>query len=1410
MLAWLLGDAVGPAAVALPVNWAADALAGLAQRWFQRIRRNDDLSRLVKAATGTSADLTHDEFDAVRRLLEDPHTWSMLGRRPVAVLATWIADCLPRQGGRTTEDSQKVALTIARGLLEFAVADLDPKVFQQVLLTRLDRMETDQASALDEALLYLHADLAAHFISVMDQLKRVLDRLPPGPAQRPEIAVYLRTLIDWLSIDPWPQDRRFGGHNLAPATIERRLRLTDTDTGREAGVGVYADDLAERCRRLVILGGPGSGKTWLARRTARRCAERALQVLATGGAVDETELPLFTTCSRLFTADGDIRQAVVSSALDQLGDLGGSRLSAALRVFFAERNAPTLLVIDSLDEAHGSQDRLRQADTLPWRIVLTSRPSSWKHQLAIVEESDSHRVGELQSLLYPDDVDSFIARWFDRRPAWGYELGAQIAGRRGLQEAATVPLILTLYCIIGGGGKALPDFRHDLYSRALNRILTGRWRDNGDPDPDLEPCLEALRAWAWVGASSNRDTGIGTWSDDILTGRSRLGRPNEDALDHVATRLEPPDVDTGETLRRFIHRSIHEHLVAEHVARLPLNEAVETLLPHLWYDPDWEYTAPAALAMHPQNDQLLREIICRAAGSNRLPTDLSVIDAGGEFRKLLARVASESSEIDWSPEVVRMISQALAELSQTYLRYELGGARSWGTSDRLPTSGELLRQLASATSGWDAGHTSSTEVGRWVDGVVQLASTAEDKRRARDALLGLLASHSDGWFTDGLVDGIVQLASTAEDKRCARDALLGLLASRSYGWYADGLVDGVVQLAPAAEDKRLACNALLKLMPGKTDGLLVAHLVGGVIQLDPTVEDTRRASDALLRLLAAPPRSHGTEQLVGRVIQLAPAAEDRRHARSALLGLLASHTDGRLVADLAGGVIQLDPTVEDEGQARVALLELLASETKTDVAMKLLGRVVQLNPTAEDLRKSRDVLLRLLAREAGSALTETMMIFDARLVNWVVQLAPAAEDRWQARNALLGLLARETKPDVAIELVAGVVQLDPTAEDLRRACDVLLGLLSGIDNLLAEKLVSWIVHVTLAGEDQSETRDALLVLLADMTNPRAANHLVSGVIQLAPAAEDKRQARDALHRLLSSETKSYMANELVGGLLQLAPAAEDKYQARKALLGLLVSQTDAGSATELVDRLVELDPAPRDLRQARDVLLRLLADGTNSYEANRLVSGVIQLAPAAEDKRQARDALLRLLPGETDGFLVADLVGGIVQLDPATQDLSKARDALLRLLAAPASRYRAPLVRGLVQLDPTAQDKRQARDALLGMLLGETDPDVAMALIDGVVQLDPTAQDKRQARDALLGLLARETNRDVAKKLMATIVPLAPSVRDLIAWRSWAAPPNAKLLAAVRRNSTPGIWLEVLPLLAPLSALGLPRFDEQS
>jgi NACHT domain len=604
MLSWLLEAGVGPAVVALPVNWAADVLAGAARRWFRRLSRSDDLSRLVRAATGTSVGLTKTEFDAIRQLLEDQQTWNVIGRGTVGDLAIRIADCLPPGHRRTADECQAAALAIARGLLEFVTADLDPKFFQILLLTRLKRMESDQANALDEALLGLNADLVARLdalgqletkgvIDVMGHLSRVLDRLPPCPAQPGEIAVYLRMLIKWLGSDPWPQDRRLGGPVLMPAAIERKLRVAVTGEGDEQHL-VEADSLAQQCRRLVILGGPGSGKTWLAKRTARRCAEDALEALAEGLDLDEVELPLFTSCSQLFGANGDIRKAVVSSVLDQLGDLGGSRLGASIRTLLTERNAPTLLVIDSLDEAQGSHKRLRQADTLPWRIVLTSRPSSWNHQLVV----DKDRVGELQPLRYPEDVESFIQRWFTQRPKLAENLAIQIGRRPDLREAATVPLILTFYCIVGGG-EPLPEFRHDLHRKVLSRLLTGRWRDSADQRPDVGKCLYILRAWAWSGATNHHVSGVGTWNDDVPAQNARLSESDARSLDHVATLVGPPDIDSGRTLRRFIHRSIREHLVAEHVASLPVDQAVDAILPHLWYDPDWEHSAPAAVAMHP-------------------------------------------------------------------------------------------------------------------------------------------------------------------------------------------------------------------------------------------------------------------------------------------------------------------------------------------------------------------------------------------------------------------------------------------------------------------------------------------------------------------------------------------------------------------------------------------------------------------------------------------------------------------------------------------------------------------------------------------------------------------------------------------------------------------------------------------
>ena len=204
MLAWLLGAAASPATGTLPVGWTADVLADAARRWFRRFHQITDLSCLVHLATGTSIDLTHDEFDAVRQLVADRHTWVKLRKGPVEDLATRIADLLPPRDGRSADDSHAAALVITRGLLEFTVADLEPKTFQKVLLARLIRMETGQASTLDQALFDFHADLVVRldpdWVAQLQRLRYPADagpRVPSGLERQPEGSEDVISQIAW-------------------------------------------------------------------------------------------------------------------------------------------------------------------------------------------------------------------------------------------------------------------------------------------------------------------------------------------------------------------------------------------------------------------------------------------------------------------------------------------------------------------------------------------------------------------------------------------------------------------------------------------------------------------------------------------------------------------------------------------------------------------------------------------------------------------------------------------------------------------------------------------------------------------------------------------------------------------------------------------------------------------------------------------------------------------------------------------------------------------------------------------------------------------------------------------------------------------------------------------------------------
>lgn len=1354
--------------MALPVNLAAGKLSSAAVRWFRRLRQTDDLSRLVRAASGTSIHLSRDEVSKLRSLLTREQTWQLLagGRldEKLQELTGQIAGCLPPREGWTAENAREAAGAIARGLLEFAVYDLQPDIFQKVVLTRLRNM-ADEAGALDTALLRMHKDLYHLAGEARDLFRGVMDRLPPGPADLNEIKIYLKTLIRWLNSDPWPRDQRLGGPVLTPAAIERKLRISGTSSADEQDAedtapDQDADELARQCARLVILGGPGSGKTWLAKRSARICAEEALLALAGNAALDEVELPLYCTFSQLVNVGGDIRQAVVSSALHRIGDLGGSRVTAALDAFFAERNARTLLIVDSLDETYGADQRLDEVRSLPpaWRIILTSRPGSWDYRLVIDDKNKSHRVGELQPLRYPDDVEAIIRNWFREVPDRGQDLAAQIAQRRDLQNAVTVPLILAFYCIIGGN-EPVPEFRHELFSRVLRRMLTGRWRGSRVPLQRLEAALRTLRNWAMTGADCDPLSGVGRWADEITPEPSGPGEA-EDALDHVATPLGPPDVDTGLVWRRFIHRSLREHLVAEYVAGLPVESAAEALLPHLWYDTDWEYVAPAAIAMHNHRDQLLRALVRRINGSERIPDDVSVLDAGWEVRHLLARIAAETRKDDWSPEIAAVIAQARLQLARSGRTDDLAGA--WEPSNRQVRD-VLLALLADQSSARKDGDT----VSGLVSAIARLSPAAEDRHHARETFVKLFGSPAiSEWLAARVVQGVVQLATTAHDKRQARDALLSLLAGQNRR-YAATLVSGTVQLITTVRDRQHVRRALLELLAHQRDGQVAAKLAAGVVQLAPTAHDKHQARDALLGLLADQQDGRVALALADSLTRITPTASDRDRARGALIKVLISQTDRAVADKLLHGIIELSPHRRDRREARSTLLEVLASQVDPSVAAKLVRGVIELAPSVNDKRHAHGALLELLASQASAEVA-------GELVDGIVQLGPGTPDEHHARRAcetLFRLLAGQSDRDphgewTAAKLIHGVVYLARTAPDRRNARQALLRLLAGQNSDgVADALVKGLARLALTARDRRETRDGLLCLLPGHASPVVARRIVYGLSIFAPTAQDQRKAREALIGLLPRQGDVFVFSQMVDLVVWLALATRDRRQAREALLELLVRQASGlylcSHAELLAGGLARLGPTAGERGRARETLLGLLADQTDSFHAALLAGGLAHLAVTRRQQRQASGILVRLLASGADIWAAERLAASLVQVEPETKDRHQALDTLAGLLADDSGySFDGHPAKGFVQLAATAEDKRHMREILIGLLATRDNVWSALRLAEGLSRLAPTVRDRQLAREALLKLLPNHLQSHAGTALVNLVVQLAPAARD--------------------------------------------------
>lgn len=257
--------------------------------------------------------------------------------------------------------------------------------------------------------------------------------------------------------------------------------------------------------RLVITGGPGSGKTTF----LTVIATALTQALRTGdthrvarylGLTGPLPLPIFVSLSeynryrREQAQAANARQgtltAFISYTLIRQNALIGLPDDFFEQLLTAGRDC--LLLLDGLDEVANERERLlvRQdveglaANQSIRQVLVTSRSRAYQGEAIL---PPPFRLAEVQPM-DEDQVAALVARWC--QAVYGQMTAAaeqanlgrsihnleQLRARRGEPRLVDTPLLVTIVAIVHYDQKRLPEQRAELYARCVEVLLAERYR----------------------------------------------------------------------------------------------------------------------------------------------------------------------------------------------------------------------------------------------------------------------------------------------------------------------------------------------------------------------------------------------------------------------------------------------------------------------------------------------------------------------------------------------------------------------------------------------------------------------------------------------------------------------------------------------------------------------------------------------------------------------------------------------------------------------------------------------------------------------------------------------------------------------------------------------------------------------
>ena len=813
----------------------------------------------------------------------------------------------------------------------------------------------------------------------IDQLREELR----GVANRHELIDYLEKQIPDWDYSPWTQGRQWT-QDRRPSQLERTLEITDKRRAMspaETLKGTLSPNINYGQQRtmspaealegvwlLTVLGGPSSGKTWLAQRLAREAAETALEQLR-DPRVDpaSVELPLFTTVAEWIKRHGTGFEGLVEAALP-------NESQQRIRRLVLRPGARVLAVADSLDEGVSVNNARRLLNSLTSsptrRLVVTSRPEAWNSATAGLRTKQDTRVGTLTELRYPKDVHGYVKAWFTENPPTAQHLIRQLEERHELRTTATSPLLLTFYCMLTEQepDQELPRRRRELYRTIIDLLLAGGWATTEKP-VDTDTCRAILQQWAWDAVKDAvTPTGLGVWPETITTDRTPLhaSAAMERALDNVAPKQEYPLShfhDRAQVERRFLHRTLWEYLVSEHIATtFSAAKAAKALLPHIWFDPEWRVTLPMAIAAHKKRSKLVDRLW--AYHTDRpTPTQKVVND---RLEELILEVAAQTDPEDWNKTNQSRI-RALRE-SHTPGRSKLvASSAHWNGTNR---SKAILAALNC---------TDPNRIPGLVRALLELEPTDKERAEARRSILTALPK------TD--LNRVPNLASTCSEleptdkKRTETRQTIPTTLTPADVLKIHCLTEALSKLEPSNEERTKARRSIIAALPN-TIPLAVASLVHVLSALEPNEEEQEKARQTILAALPnTSPKA--IPILLSAFPVLKPDKEEQAKARQTILRKL-PNADPWEISNLLGTFPTLEPDDEERAEARQTILAALPNTTPGTIPDLVHGLSV-LEPTNEEQSKARQTILAALLKatpEEINRLIRTLSEFQLDDAEW--------------------------------------------------------------------------------------------------------------------------------------------------------------------------------------------------------------------------------------------------------------------------------------------------------------------------------------------------------------------------------------------------------------------------------------------